>query len=73
MLEKPQFGSFPEPLPRNQILTEMDGFEGNSGVIVVAATNRADTRLHVCTAAVLFLSGFTPLENVLAPNNSKTM
>eukprot|EP00929_Paragymnodinium_shiwhaense_P089807 TRINITY_DN49_c0_g2_i1.p1 TRINITY_DN49_c0_g2~~TRINITY_DN49_c0_g2_i1.p1 ORF type:complete len:1669 (+),score=594.41 TRINITY_DN49_c0_g2_i1:98-5104(+) len=26
----------------NQILTEMDGFEGSSGVIVVAATNRAD-------------------------------
>jgi len=27
----------------NQILTEMDGFDGNSGVIVLAATNRADT------------------------------
>jgi len=26
----------------NQILTEMDGFEGNTGVVVLAATNRAD-------------------------------
>merc|ERR1719188_305016 len=33
----------------NQILTEMDGFEGNAGVIVIAATNRA----HVLDSALI--------------------
>ena len=28
---------------RNQLLTEMDGFEGNSGVIILAATNRPES------------------------------
>ena len=27
----------------NQLLTEMDGFEGNTGVIILAATNRPDS------------------------------
>jgi cell division protease FtsH len=26
----------------NQLLTEMDGFEGNTGIIIIGATNRAD-------------------------------
>ena len=27
----------------NQLLTEMDGFEGNNGVIILAATNRPES------------------------------
>ena len=29
--------------PLNQLLTEMDGFEGNTGVIILAATNRPES------------------------------
>merc|ERR1719201_2500056 len=49
----------------NQILTEMDGFEGNSGVIVLAATNRAD----VLDAALLRPGRFDRRVPVDLPDN----
>ncbi len=39
-----QFGGNDErEQPLNQLLTEMDGFEENSGVILLAATNRPES------------------------------
>jgi len=38
----------------NQLLTEMDGFESNSGVIIIAATNRADILDKALTRAGRF-------------------
>ncbi|MFQ3679442.1 MAG: ATP-dependent zinc metalloprotease FtsH [Pseudanabaenaceae cyanobacterium] len=48
----------------NQILTEMDGFEGNTGVIVIAATNRPD----VLDAALLRPGRFDRQITVDAPD-----
>merc|ERR1719149_609883 len=39
---RPAGGNDEQEQTLNQILTEMDGFSGNSGVVVIAATNRAD-------------------------------
>ena len=38
----------------NQILTEMDGFDGTEGVVVIAATNRADVLDNALTRAGRF-------------------
>nr|YP_009395456.1 Cell division protein FTSH [Polysiphonia infestans]ARW64436.1 Cell division protein FTSH [Polysiphonia infestans] len=48
----------------NQLLTEMDGFEGNTGVIVVAATNRAD----ILDSALLRPGRFDRQVNVNVPD-----
>src|SRR5450830_1282873 len=41
----------------NQLLVEMDGFEANSGVIVVAATNRADVKADILARGTPGFSG----------------
>lgn len=48
----------------NQILTEMDGFEGDSNVIVLAATNRAD----VLDPALLRPGRFDRRVNIILPD-----
>ena len=48
----------------NQLLTEMDGFEGNTGVIIIAATNRPD----VLDSALLRPGRFDRQVNVDLPN-----
>jgi len=48
----------------NQLLTEMDGFEGNTGVIIIAATNRPD----VLDAALLRPGRFDRQVTVDAPD-----
>jgi cell division protease FtsH len=48
----------------NQLLTEMDGFEGNTGIIIIAATNRPD----VLDAALLRPGRFDRQVSVDAPD-----
>jgi len=38
----------------NQLLVEMDGFEANEGIILIAATNRADVPGSSLAASGLF-------------------
>nr|YP_009296836.1 cell division protein [Bangiopsis subsimplex]AOM66179.1 cell division protein [Bangiopsis subsimplex]ARO90461.1 probable ATP-dependent protease [Bangiopsis subsimplex] len=49
----------------NQLLTEMDGFEGNTGIIVIAATNRVD----ILDSALLRPGRFDRQVTVETPNS----
>ncbi len=42
----------------NQLLTEMDGFDGRKGVIILAATNRPDSLIRRCSVRGVLTAGF---------------
>ena len=46
----------------NQLLTEMDGFEGNNGVIILAATNRPESLDPALSTSRDVLTDVMPVE-----------
>lgn len=52
----------------NQLLTELDGFEGRPGVLLLAATNRPE----VCTCVTEFLQDHCPFPFPWSPAGMRT-